>query len=304
MNSGVIDTRSYAAYLVVCIVWGSTYLAIRVGVGELPPALFAGIRFLLAGSLMMAYVYLKKLKLPETARDIRIIATVGLFLLFGGNGLVVWSEQYLASGITALIISTVPLFVAVLDTLFPGGTPMNWKGWLGMFIGFSGVALLVSPGNGMQDADPRGVAGVLAASFVWAAGSIYSSRNRVTGSMLAISALETLAAGVALTLTGIAAGELPRFHLTLNGALSMVYLIIFGSILGYSCFVYIIKTMPPSIASTYSYVNPVVAVILGAMILHENITLLEIAASVVILAGVVMVQTSRFNPPRKEKVEG
>ncbi|MFZ5634880.1 MAG: EamA family transporter [Bacillota bacterium] len=289
-----IETRAYIAYLVVCIVWGSTYLAIRIGVSDLPPALFAGVRFLIAGSIMLAYVYLRKLKLPQSIRDLRVTATVGLFLLFGGNGLVVWSEQYIPSGLTALIISTVPLFVATIDFLLPGGTRMGWKGWAGLLLGFSGVAFLVSPGTGFQEVDLRGVAGVLGASFLWAAGSVYSSRNPVSGSMLAISALETLTAGIALSLTGIIAGELPRFDLTLEGAGALLYLIFAGSILGFSCFVYILKAMPPAKAATYSYVNPVVAVFLGWLILHESITIREITATIFILAGVMLVQTARF----------
>jgi len=256
LKSGFPDTRAYIAYAVVCIVWGSTYLAIRIGVSDLPPALFAGVRFIIAGGLMMAYVKLKRLEMPRSLRDIRIIAMVGLFLLFGGNGLVVWSEQYIPSGLTALIISIVPLFVALLDLFLPGGARMSWKGWTGLLIGFGGVGMLVLPGAGLQAVDLRGVLGVMAGSFLWASGSLYSSRNSVSGSMLAISALEMLAAGAALCLTGLAAGEASHFHLTVKGAGALTYLIFFGSIIGFSCFVYIIKAMPPAKASTYSYVQP------------------------------------------------
>lgn len=290
------DARAYLAYIAVCLVWGSTYLAIRFGVSDLPPALFAGVRFLLAGFIMLAYVYLKKLKLPQSLKDIRITATVGLFLLFGGNGLVVWSEQYIPSGLTALIISTVPLFMAVLDYLVPGGTRMAWKGWAGLLLGFSGVGMLVSPWSGIEGSELLGFAGVIAASFIWAAGSVYSARNPVTGSVLAASALQMLAAGAALTLTGLIAGEMPRFHLTAQGAGALLYLIFAGSILGYSCFLYILKVMPPAKASTYSYVNPVVAVVLGWLALNESFTIREISATVVILAGVMLVQTSKFKP--------
>ncbi|MFZ5643345.1 MAG: EamA family transporter [Bacillota bacterium] len=294
MKNSVTDTRAYLAYAVVCVVWGSTYLAIRIGVSDLPPALFAGVRFILAGSIMLAYVYFKKLQMPQSLKDLRIIATIGLFLLFGGNGMVVWSEQYISSGLAALLISTVPLYVAVLDFAVPGGTRIGWKGWAGLLIGFSGVGLLVLPGAGINAIDFRGVLGVLAGALLWAVGSVYSSRKQVSGSMLAISALETLAAGIALCLTGALFGEIPRFHLTLNGAGALIYLIFFGSILGFSCFVYIIKTMPPAKASTYTYVNPVVAVFLGWLILSESVTLRDIIGAAVILAGVVMVQTSRF----------
>ncbi|MCL6477644.1 MAG: EamA family transporter [Peptococcaceae bacterium] len=298
-----IETGAYIAYLVVCIVWGSTFLAIRIGVSDLPPALFSGVRFIIAGSIMLAYVYLRKLRLPQSIRELRITATVGLFLLFGGNGLVVWSEQYIPSGLAALLVSTNPLFVALLDFLLPGGVRMRWTGWAGLMLGFSGMAFLVLPGTGFQETDLRGVAGVMAASFLWAAGSVYSSRNPVSGSMLAISALETLTAGIALSLTGIIAGELPRFNLTPESAGALFYLIFAGSILGFSCFVYILKAMPPAKAATYAYVNPVVAVFLGWLILHESITVREITATVVILAGVMLVQTARFKTEKSQAGE-
>ena len=199
-NMSAIDLRAYMAYAVVCVVWGSTYLAIRMGVSDLPPALFAGVRFILAGSIMLTYVYFKKLKLPQSLVDLRIIATIGLFLLFGGNGLVVWSEQYIPSGLAALIISTVPLYVAIIDLIVPGGSRFGWTGWVGLMIGFSGVGLLVLPGASLNQIDLRGVAGVLAGSLLWAIGSVYSSRKQVSGSALAVSALEMLAAGIALSL--------------------------------------------------------------------------------------------------------
>jgi drug/metabolite transporter (DMT)-like permease len=295
LKNNALDTRAYLAYIVVCIVWGSTYLAIRVGVSDLPPALFAGIRFLTAGVLMLAYVRIRKMKMPRSLREVRIIATIGLFLLFGANGLIVWSEQYLPSGLTALIVSIIPLYVVLLDLVFPGGMRIGRKGWVGLLIGFSGVGLLVLPGIGLQAIDFRGVLGVLAGAFLWAAGSVYSSRNPVSGSMMAISALETLTAGIALCLTGIIIGEIPRFHLTPNSTTALLYLIFVGSILGFSCFVYIIKAMPPAKASTYTYVNPAVAILLGWLILHESVTVRDIAGALVILTGVIMVQTARFS---------
>lgn len=298
------DSRAYLAYAAVCLAWGSTYLAIRIGVSDLPPALFAGVRFLMAGSLMLAYARLTKLNFPKTYGELRIVSTVGLLLLFGGNGLVVWSEQYIPSGLAALTISTSPLFVAVLDHLVPGGTRMGPGGWAGMLLGFAGVGLLVLPGLGLQQADLRGIFGLLGAAALWGIGSVYSSRNAVSGSMLALSALENLAAGIALTITGAAAGELQHFSLTLRGAGAVLYLVFAGSIIGYSCFLYILKAMPPARASTYSYVNPVVAVVLGWLVLNESLGLREILCTAVVLAGVMLVQTSRFRPNTPENKPG
>ena len=290
---GSSNPRVLIAYITVCIVWGSTYLAIRVGVTNLPPALFAGIRFIIAGLILLAFARLRGMKMPETWRDVMVSAIVGIFLLFGANGLVVWSEQWVASGLAALLVATMPLYMALLDSLIPGGRGIDSLGWIGLLVGFSGVALLMSPDIKDGGNNLTGLVGILSASFIWACGSLYSSRRQVTGSIVYNIAIQSMAGGLALTLTGLLAGEAARFHLNTAGIGAMFYLIVFGSLAGYSAYIFILKAMPPAKAATYAYVNPVVAVFLGYIILGEPVTIRTLVAAVVILGGVVLVQMSR-----------
>ena len=292
---GFGDARALGAYIIVCIVWGSTYLAIRVGVSDLPPALFAGIRFLAAGSILLLYAWARKLKPPETWQDIKVSSVVGLFLLFGGNGLVVWGEQWVHSGLAALLIATVPLFMALLDTIIPGGRGISRMGWAGLLLGFAGVALLIGPGIKTGGNALLGMVGVVFASFLWASGSVYSSRHVVKGSIVYNIAAQSLAGGVALTLTGVFTGQLSNFHPTPQGMGAMLYLIIFGSLAGYSAYIYMLKVLPPAKASTYAYINPVVAVLLGAMVLSEPVTARTVLSAGIILGGVLLVQMSKVS---------
>ncbi|SFG12943.1 Permease of the drug/metabolite transporter (DMT) superfamily [Desulfotomaculum arcticum] len=296
-NAAFNDPRVLFAYITVCILWGSTYLAIRVGVSDLPPGLFAGIRFITAGLIMLAFARIRGLKNAPGRRDIVNSAIVGLFLLYGGNGLVVWSEQWLASSLAALLIATVPLFVALIDTVVPGGTPIGWLGWVGLLTGFSGVALLMAPGIELGGTQLAGLIAILLAALLWASGSVFSSRKPTSCSIVYSIAIQFLAAGIALSTTGLFAGELPRFHLTRAGIGAMLYLIFFGSLAGYSAYIYILKAMPPAKASTYAYVNPVVAVLLGYFILKEQVTVITVIAAAIILGGVLLVQMSRTKAP-------
>ena len=288
--------RILLAYLSVFIIWGSTYLAIRIGVRDIPPALFAGLRFVLAGTAMFLYGKLTGRKLPKKFKDTRTHAIVGIFLLVGGNGLVTWSEQWVPSGLAAVIIATVPLFMSSVDALLPGGHRLSWVGWLGILIGFGGVVVLVSPSLGLATGeviDPIGIAGLIAASFFWSVGSVYSKRRAVSGDVFMNTALQMLAGGAVLFLVAVPAGDFARVQFTTSGVLSLLYLILFGSIIGFTSYVYLLRNVPPAKASTYAYVNPVVAVILGALLLSEPLELRTIAATGVILAGVAIVQAAK-----------
>lgn len=287
------EWRVILAYLAVCIIWGSTYLAIRIGVSEFPPELFAGIRFSIAGGLLLLYEWWRGHKFPSTWSDVRKQATVGLFLLLGGNGLVVWTEQWVHSGITALLLASVPLFMALVELALPDGSRLDFKGWAGLLLGFSGVALLVLSGSSTNSIDLLGGSLLLLASFLWACGSVYSKRLTPTGTMISNIGIQMLAAGIALFLLGVLLGELPQVHVTYRGMGAMVYLIFVGSMLGYSSYTYILRKMPASKAGTYAYINPIVAVILGALILSEPVSPNMLVSAAIILGGVLLVQVSK-----------
>ena len=292
------DTKVIIAFVALCLFWGSTYIAIRIGVNEFPPLLFAGIRFAIAGLLVLAFARLKGYKFPDKIRDTAKISIVGLFLLLGSNGLLVWAEQWVHSGVSSLIMATIPLFMAILETILPGGGNLGYKGWIGLLMGFGGVAVLVLPDRGANGIDIRGGITLLLAAFLWAAGSIYSKTFKPSGSIFGAIGIQMAAGGLGLCIAGSLLGEIPMIRVTLKGIGAMIYLILFGSILGYSCFIYVMQKWPAARASTYAYVNPLVAVMLGALVLGEAVNLWVIAAIVIILGGVLLVQLSRNGKPQ------
>lgn len=281
------------AYIAVCILWGSTYLAIRVGVGELPPTIFAGVRFLIAGSLMFGFALFKNLSMPKNASEVIKISIVGFLLLTCGNGSIVWAETHISSGMASLMIAIGPLFTAIIEWILPGEDKMNKIGWLGLLLGFSGVAVLVFTDLNGSSMDVFGVTMAIISSLTWSLGSIYSKKVFTKASTITIIAIQMLAGGFFLTLIGSLMGELSIIHITTKGIGAILYLIIFGSLIGYSCYIYILEKWPAAKAATYAYVNPPVAVILGVVFLGEKISLKIVLASIIILSGVILVQTSK-----------
>ena len=281
------------AYIAVCIIWGSTYLAIRIGVSDFPPELFAGIRFLIAGSLVMLFAYFKGYKFPENVTDVKRQAIVGLFLLMGGNGIVVWAEQWVYSGVTSLLMAIIPLFNAILELFLPNGPRIGWKGWLGLILGFSGVALLVLAGSEAKIVDVSGGMLLLLAAFLWSLGSVYSKTFKSSGSTVANIGIQMFAGGIGLTIVGLLLGEAGKIHLTGKGIGALAYLVLGGSILGYSSYIYILQKWPASKAGTYAYVNPIVGVFLGAVILNEPVSPYVFISAIIILGGILLVQLSK-----------
>ena len=290
--------KALVAYLLVCLFWGSTYLAIKVGVAVLPPLLFAGLRFLVAGGLLFGGALAFGDALPRNRAEWRIAAIAGLFLLAGGNALVVWAEQFTASGVTSVFVVTVALWMAFFDAIIPGGGGnLTWRVVIGLAAGFLGTALLVgaSPRE-IFAADLRGPIALTCASASWSIGSIYSKRHRTTLSPYMTAAIQMLAGGAFVTMLGTAAGEWHVWHLTPRGTAAFAYLVVFGSILGYSAYAYALHHASATIVGTYAYVNPVIAVLLGALLLHEPVTPRTVLAIVIILAAVLWIQFSHALP--------
>lgn len=287
------ESKVVAAYVAVCILWGSTYLAIRIGVSAFPPELFAGIRFLISGSLMLLYAKFRGLEFPTNLTSIKHQSIVGLFLLLGGNGLVVWAGQWAHSGVTSLLVATIPLFMAVIELFIPGRPRIDFKGWLGLIIGFSGVAILALSGSAAGSSDIKVTAAILLASCLWATGSVYSKGFTPTGSMISNIGIQMLAGGIALSIVGISLGELSRVSISAKGIGALLYLIVFGSLIGYSSYIYILQKWPIAKAGTYAYINPPVALVLGALVLGEPFTIEILFSTVVILLGVLLVQLSK-----------
>lgn len=295
------EIKVVAAYIVVCIVWGSTYLGIRIGVSDFPPELFSGIRNLVAGSIILMYARVKGLEFPKSSIDIRRLATVGFLLLCGSMGLISWAEQWVHSGVVSLMVASSPLMMALIETIVFKENTLGIKGWAGLLIGFGGVGFLVMSASGTGSIDIFGSILVILAAFFWSSGSVYSKRFKAAGSVVTHIGIQMLAGGVGLTTAGLLLGEASRVRFTVKSMAAMAYLIIFGSILAYSCYIYVLGKWPSSRAGTYAYINPLVAVTLGFLVLGEPITYHTIISMVVILGGVLMVQVSQASRQRKEQ---
>jgi len=295
-----VSGRVLAAFVVLCIVWGSTYLAIRIGVAELPPALFAGVRFLIAGGILLGAARLLGRRLPTRRRDWTTNVVVGVLLLFCGNGLVVWAEQFTPSGVAAIFVVTVTLWLALFDAVIPGSVSRpTWRQVAGLLVGFGGTLLLVDEPGALRDADWRGPLALTIASAAWALGSVYSARRPTESGPEMNSALQMLTGGAVLTLVGSSLGEWHAVHLSGRGLGALAYLVVFGSLVGYSCYVYVLRHMAPTVAGTYSYVNTVVAVLLGWLILAEPITGRTVLAMAIVLGSVAWVRQAGGQQARR-----
>jgi drug/metabolite transporter (DMT)-like permease len=290
-----------AGFAVVYLVWGSTYLAIRFAIETLPPFLMAGTRFLAAGFLLYP-VAARRHSARLSWSNWRAAAVVGCLMLVGGNGLVCWAEQSVASGLAALIIATVPLWLVSLDWLLYRGPRPTPRIVIGLMTGLLGVYLLIGPerigGQGIHL--PGGVALLMAAGF-WATGSLYSRRAKLPSSPFLATATEMIAGGAALVLIGTVAGEWSHVKIASVSAKSLaalVYLILFGSILALTAYMWLLRVTTSARVSTYAYVNPVVAMALGYAFADEPLTLRVVIAAAVILGAVALITTSK--PPLRE----
>jgi len=286
------NIRAYLAWISVCIVWGTTYLAIRIGVQDLPPMLFAGLRWLAAGSLLFAVLRIKKYKLPSKS-DFLHASIVGIMLLGFGNGLVVVAEQWIPSGLAALLITTTPFWFVGIESFLPDGTKINSRIALGLIAGLAGVVLIFGGDiNQLFKSDYlTGVIALLIAVMIWAMGSLYSKYRKIGIHPLMSAAVQMLTAGVLMSLLGVFLGELSGLSVSTNGFLAYLYLVFVGSLLGYVSYIYAISHLPVSLVSTYAYINPIIAIFLGWLILNEPLNIYIFVASVIILIGVYLVKT-------------
>jgi drug/metabolite transporter (DMT)-like permease len=286
----------------VYVVWGSTYLAIAVMIESLPPLVAAGVRFLTAGILMLgAMVAHARWKRAGEAIERptlvhwRTAAIVGVLLLLGGNGGVVLAELYIPSGIAAVLVATTPIWIAVIESVIDRRRP-SWLVIGGLLAGLVGVAILLAPVDSGSRIEPIGIALCLGAELAWASGSVYAQRAPMPRSTLLATGMEMLAGGTALVGAGMLLGELGRTDLSavsIESVLALGYLIGFGSILAFTAYTWLLAHVPATTAGTYAYVNPIVAVALGAILLSEPITPRTLLATAIIVVAVIAMVTGR-----------
>jgi drug/metabolite transporter (DMT)-like permease len=265
-------------------------------VQDLPPWLFAGVRFLAAAALMLAWAWLRGARLPVARRDWVAITVTSLLMLVAGNGLVTWSEQWVESNQAALIVATSALWLAWIGTWGAHGERLNRLTLLGLGLGFGGVAVLVGSGLSLQSAPPMAYAALSIAPLTWAAGSVWSRRAPVSCPPVMTAALQMLVAGVVMTAAGLLLGEAARWTPTPESLAALAYLVVFGSCLAYGAYLWLVHEVPPARLGTYAYVNPAVAVVLGWWLLDEHLNATQVLGTVIILAGVLLVTWASRKP--------
>jgi drug/metabolite transporter (DMT)-like permease len=298
------SARTWAALGIVYVVWGSTYLAIRVAIETLPPFLMAATRFLVAGGVLLVVSMWRggRERDPIGPAQWRAAAIVGGALLLGGNGGVVWAEHRIASGVAALLVAMLPLWMAILDRVC-FGRRLSRRGVLGLALGFGGLVLLVGRVES-GGVDTLGAVVCMLASFSWAAGSVYARTASLPRRPLVATAMEMLAGGFLLAIVGIAAGEPGRVRLDAFSARSIValaYLIVFGSLLAFSAYIWLLHRAPLPLVATYAYVNPVVAVALGWAVLDEPITPRMVLAGAIIVIAVALIARAAAAPVEEDE---
>lgn len=290
---------AYFAWLAVCLIWGTTYLGIRISLESMPPALMGGLRWTIAGTLLALFVRAKGEPLPPPSRW-GSIALLGFLLLGLGNGGVVFAEQWVPSGLAAVLVATSPFWMATVESALPDGERMRVNTLAGLMIGFAGILVLVWPDLTLdRGADRNFLFGVIAlqiASFGWALGSSYSKRRGRSDHILGTTALQMLAGGLMMVAAGTVRGEWAQLFFTPRTITSLVYLSTIGAIGGFVAYTYALRHLSVSFVSLYAYVNPVIAVTLGVLLLDEPFNMRMATAAAMVLVGVAVV---RWKPARQ-----
>jgi len=294
------------AFGLVYFFWGSTYLAIDIAVERIPPALMCGIRFLTAGVFMLAFCGLRGRRIRYNPRQLGQMAVVGVLLLMGGNLTLSYSEQHIGAGLAALIVASIPLWFLVLDTLLLGDHHVSPRGKAGLALGTAGLAVLLWPQLTTSASFGRvqmwASISLLGGSFSWALGSVLAKRWKSADvDPFSATACQMIAAGLANLLFAIAAGDVSRVLWTPRGIGATVYLVVCGSWIGYTAYIWLLNHVPIAKVSTYAYVNPVVAVFLGWLVLHERVDGYILAGSAIVVASVILVTSAQVT--KKPAVE-
>ncbi|MBZ5645736.1 MAG: EamA family transporter [Acidobacteriia bacterium] len=289
------------AFALVYVFWGSTYLAIRISVESFPPYMMGTLRFTAAGLIMLTVCALQGKKVAIGARDFVKLSVIGILLLSIANVLLGWAELYVPTGLAALIVAVVPLWFLVIDTWVMKGDHLSRRGLVGIALGIAGLVVLLWPKlvaarAGLGKMQLLAGLTLVCTSGVWALGSTLSRRWTVGVGVYAATGWEMLIAGVVNFLGALALGDVPKSHWTASGLGAIVYLVIFGSLVGYTAYIWLLDHVPTGKVATYAYVNPVVAVFLGWLILHEKIDVFIVAGSVVIIAAVALVTSAKVRP--------
>jgi len=287
------------AFTLVYVLWGSTYLAMRIVVEHIPPAMMGAIRFLASGAVMFAYCFFTGRTLRVTRAEFFRLACIGVLLLSTGNVMVAWGEQYVPSGLAALVVAAVPIWVALIESVILKSDRLSMRGNIGLVVGSLGLAVLLWPKiistTSIGRLELLGCGALIIAALSWASGSILSRRSQLNVDPFTATAYEMGIAGTVNLLWATLHGDFAHTVFTTRGVTAIAYLVTGGSLIGFTAYIWLLEHVPTAKVATYAYVNPIVAVILGALILHETVDAYIIAGSVIIIGGVVLVTTSKIH---------
>jgi drug/metabolite transporter (DMT)-like permease len=285
--------RAWLAWASICLIWGTTYLAIKVSLATIPPFVMGGLRYLSGGGILAAVLVARGHALPARVNWGRL-AVLAFFMLALGNGGVVWGEQYVPSGLTAVLVGTSPFWMVTVDALLPDGARLHARQWLGLAVGFLGIVLLVWPDLARGGTTARGmVLGVISLQVAcagWSIGSAYTRRHVMPRDVLGSAAVQMMFGGAFMLLAGTGLGEWSRFSLNWRSTLALGYLSLAGSVVAFAAYSYALQHLEVAVVSLYTYINPVIAVALGTLLLGEPFHLPMLVAAAVILFGVVIVR--------------
>lgn len=291
-------TRIIVAFALLYVLWGSTYLAMRIIVRDLPPYVAGAARYLVSGPIMLAACALMGRKIRITFADLRRLLVISILLLCMGNIGVLWGEEYVPSGLASLIVALVPIWVVILEAWVFRAGRVTAKGIFGLGLGIVGLLVLLWPriasGSHLGRLELFGSAILAAASFFWALGSVFSHRFTLSVDVFASAAWQMTLAGLVNGLISFATGQFHHTHWTTTAISAIGYLVVFGSWLGYSAYIYLLEHVPTPKVATYAYVNPIVAVFLGWIILHEQVDAFMLVGTVIIIASVWLVNTAKL----------
>jgi drug/metabolite transporter (DMT)-like permease len=300
---------AWLAWATICVVWGTTYLAIRVALETVPVFLVAGLRWVAAGVVLALVAMATGRRMPPP-RTWASLALLGFLMNVVGNGFVVWAEQYVASGLTAVVVASVPFWSVSIEARLPGGERLRWPTVVGLIVGFVGIVILVFPQISMGSTEGRAVLGGVIALQVaclgWALGTSYTKRYSLSGDAMTASAAQMIFSGVMLLGLATASGEWASLHFTPRTLGAMIYLTLAGSTLAYTAYVYAVAHLPISTVSLYAYVNPLIAVVLGSLLLGEPFSMRIVVAAALVLAGIAVVRGVQSSgaspaPPRRAR---
>jgi drug/metabolite transporter (DMT)-like permease len=293
-----MNTTAIAAWAIVCIVWGTTYLGIRIALETIPPMLMASFRWIAAGTLMLATFTIRRERLPPPSH-FGSLAILGVLLLGFGNGGIVWAEQTVPSGLTAVLAATSPFWMVGIDAFMPDGDRLSVRRAVGLVVGFSGIVLLVWPELQSGVSGRAFLEGVMSAQLAcvgWAIGSTYARRHARSENVLGSAAYQMLFGGMFLLAIGLLRGEWATLRFTPRTAGALAYLTVFGAVVAFSAYAYALKHLPVAFVSLYAYINPVIAVALGTLVLAEAFTARTVVSAAIVLVGVWAVSAPAPRP--------